>query len=489
MTIGFFDRLPEARLELLTLGVITPLAMDEIALRYELCPFELALQMLPWMSVVICDYNYVFDPLVRLPWFSEPRRHSLVLVDEAHNLADRSRSMFSAKIDRHMGQLVIDALSGNHKALLPHIQAVDRSLLKHARGLELGETVTGTSPDGIRAPVSAAIESLMEAMSEGPVLPVEVVDWFKALCRYVAIDELYGDSHRTITEVSKFRGKKEVKIKLCCLDASSELHKIYKYYKSLSYFSATLRPASFYKTILGLPENTKTIQLGSPFDVNQSLYLTVPTIGTRYRQRDESLVRLVELVNDVCAAKQGNHLVFLPSFAYLEKLWTAYTARYPDQAVWRQSQAQSREDRQVLLDELNQPGARLGFVILGGVFGEGVDYAGNRLVGAVVVGVGLPGLSAEQDLMTEHFHAQGYEGFDFANRIPGLIRVLQTVGRVIRTESDRGVVVLVDDRFQGRFYQTNFPDHIQPRLCRSRAEWIERLNSFWGGEISETEKN
>ena len=480
MTIGFFDRLPAAREELLALGIITPEAMDELALRYELCPFELALQMLPWMSVVVCDYNYLFDPLVRLPWFSEPRRRSLVLIDEAHNLPDRSRSMFSAQIDRYLVQLVVEALSGNHASLLPHIQSVDRALLKHAQGLEEGESISISSPDHMRSSISAAIESLMEAMSEGPTLPNEAVDWFKALCRYAAIDDLYGDSHRTITMLGKFRGKKDVRITLCCLDASNELSKLYKYYKSLSFFSATLRPISFYQTTLGVPDNTKAIELGSPFDPTQSMYLTVPSIGTRYRQRDESLSRLVELVNDVCASKEGSYLVFLPSFAYLEKLWMAYTARYPEQAVWRQSQGQSREDRQAQLEELEHPGARVGFVILGGVFGEGVDYVGNRLIGAVVIGVGLPGLSAEQDLMADYFHEQGYDGFNFANRIPGLIRVLQTMGRVIRTESDRGVIVLVDDRFQSSFYRYNFPDHIQPVVCRARTEWVERLSSFWG---------
>jgi len=321
-------------------------------------------------------------------------------------------------------------------------------------------------------------------MAEGPALSAEAVDWFKALCRYAAIDDLYGNSHRTITTLSQYRGKKDVGIHLCCLDASNELNKIYKYYKSLSFFSATLRPIPFYRTTLGVPDETRALQLGSPFDSAKSLYLTVPTISTRYRQRDASLDRLIELVNDVCAAKQGNHLVFLPSFAYLEKLWTAYTTRYPEQLVWRQSQGQTREERQAQLDDLSHStAARLGFVIMGGVFGEGVDYSGDKLIGAVVVGVGLPGLSAEQDLMAEHFRDLGYDGFDFANRIPGLIRVLQTVGRVIRSESDRGVIVLVDDRFQSPFYRTHFPDHIQPTICKGRQDWTRHLNDFWGAEV------
>ena len=485
MTIGFFDRLPNARDELLTMGVITPPALDEVAMRFELCPFELALQMVPWMNLVVCDYNYVFDPLVRLPWFSEPRRNSLVLIDEAHNLPDRSRSMFSARLDRALGKSVADSLLPEHRSLLSRINAVDRALLKHARGMAEGESVTREPPSGMRQSVTTAIESLMELMADGPALPVEAIDWFKALCRYAAIDELYGNVHRTVTEIRQVKGKKAVRIELLCLDASVELNKLYKYYRSVSFFSATLTPVSFYQTVLGSPEPRRALQLASPFNLNQSTYLLVPSIGTRYKQRDESLSRLIELIHDVCSAEEGSYLVFLPSFAYLEKLSDAYTATYPEATVWKQSRGQNREERQAQLDHLQAAGAHLGFVILGGVFGEGVDYTGNRLVGAVVVGVGLPGLSAEQDLMMEHYRDLGYDGYDFANRIPGLTRVLQTVGRVIRTETDRGVVVLVDDRFQTPFYRDNFPDHIKPVVCRNRDAWTHQLSAFWGERLSD----
>jgi len=479
MTIGFYDRLPEARAKLLSVGVITPALMDEVSWEYQLCPFELAIQMLPWMTVVIADYNYVFDPLVRLPWFSEPRKTSLVLIDEAHNLPDRSRSMFSAALDRYMGQALIPLLDAKHRSLIPRIDGVDKALLKHARGLDEGESVTKEAPGGMKTSVSAAIETLLEMMSEGPALPVEANDWFKALCRYAAIDELYGDSHRTITDVSKRRSKKEVRIQLRCLDASKELQRLYKYYRSICYFSATLGPFSFYNTVLGATEDAKWMQLASPFDESQCAHLHIPSIDTRYRQREQSLPRLVELVNDVVSEKPGNYLVFLPSFQYLERLWSVYVEQYPEQRVWKQSKAQSREERQLLIDAMESPEPQLGFVILGGVFGEGVDYVGNRLIGAIVVGVGLPAVNAEQQLMAEHYRENGYDGYDFANRIPGFTRVLQTVGRVIRTESDRGVIALVDSRFQEPFYRSNMPKHIQPKLCRNRDEWRNELVRFW----------
>ena len=480
LTIGFFDRLPDARDELLTMGVITPSRLDDVAMRYELCPFELSLQLVPWMHLVVCDYNYVFDPLVRLPWFSEPRRQSQVLVDEAHNLPDRSRSMFSAQLDRAMGKSVADSLLPEHRRLLAKVDAVDRAVLKHARGMAAGETVTRGAPSGLLPSITGAIELLVELMSDGPALTAEAVDWFKALCRYVAIDELYGKSHRTITTVSQARGKKVVRIELLCLDASRELNQLYKNYKSVSFFSATLTPASFYQDTLGTPEHCRVLTLDSPFDYHQSAYLLVPCIGTRYKQRDQSLPRLVELIHDVCNAKEGSYLVFLPSFVYLETLANAFTKAHPEQRIWKQSRGQSREERLMQLERLRETGAHLGFVILGGVFGEGVDYIGDRLVGAVVVGVGLPGLSAEQDLMAEHYQELGYDGYDYANRIPGFTRVLQTVGRVIRTESDKGVVVLVDDRFEHSFYQSNFPDHINPVVCRNRQAWVYQLSAFWG---------
>jgi len=486
MTIGFYDRLPKARAKLLSVGVITPALMDEISWEYQLCPFELAIQMLPWMTLVIADYNYVFDPLVRLPWFSEPRKTSLVLIDESHNLPDRSRSMYSAMLDRYMGQAVISELDAKHRSLIPKIEAVDKALLKHARGLEEGETITRNSPDGMRASIASAIESLMEAMSEGPALPIEANDWFKALCRYAAIDEAYGDSHRTITDVSKRRTKKAVRITLQCLDASKELNRLYKYYRSICFFSATLHPYSFYSTVLGAEEGAKWMQLASPFDESQSTHLLIPSIDTRYRQRTQSLPRLVELVNDVVTEKPGNYLVFLPSFQYLEQLWSAYVQQYPETRVWKQEKGQSREERQALIKDMESADPQVGFVILGGVFGEGVDYVGTRLIGAIVVGVGLPAVNAEQQLLAEHFLDKGYDGYDFANRIPGFTRVLQTAGRVIRTETDRGVIALVDGRFQEPFYRENFPQHIQPRLCRNREEWRDELTRFWNSEIKKS---
>jgi len=479
MTIGFFDRLPEARDELLAVGVITPAIMDEVAWRYRLCPFELALQMLPWMMLVVCDYNYVFDPLVRLPWFSEPRRKSLVLIDEAHNLPDRSRSMFSGYLDRQLGQSLCVALQGAHPALVSRVQAVDKALLKHARGFAEGESVTRESPEVLRKSVSAGIEALQEAMSTGPALPPEGSDWFKALCRFAAIDDLYGEAHRTITEVGRYKGKRSVKVSLRCLDASKELHRLYKWYRSVCFFSATLRPVPFYQTTLGVPENVKAMQLESPFEPTQAEYILVPSISTRYRQRDQSLPDLVQLINDVFSAKAGSYMVFFPSFAYLEKVYAQFVERYPEYPIWKQSQGDARETRQAQLDALEQEGERLGFVIMGGVFGEGVDYVGHRLVGAIIVGIGLPGLSAEQELMAEHYRESGFDGYDFASRIPGFIRVLQTVGRVIRTETDRGAVVLVDDRFQAPFYRANFPNHWNTTVCRTRTDWLQRLKTFW----------
>jgi len=482
MTLGFFDRLPAAREELLNIAVITPAKMDEVAWRHRLCPFELALQMLPWMSIVVCDYNYLFDPLVRLPWFSEPRRKALVLVDEAHNLPDRSRAMFSAQLDRAMGHSVQAALNGTHPALVPRIAALDRLLLKHARGLNPGENIQTESPEGFRQAVSAAVETLMEAMSGNTALPREAIDWFKALCRYAAIDDLYGDAHRTVTAVDKKRGKRDVKISLMCLDASAEMHKLYKNYRSLCFFSATLHPIPFYQVTLGAPDQLQALQLPSPFAAEQAKHLIVSSVSTRYRQRDESLDALVQLIHDVCSANTGSYLVFLPSFTYLEKVWQAFTDRFPQHRVWKQTQTDTREHRQAQLEALEQAGERCGFVILGGVFGEGVDYVGSRLIGAIVVGVGLPAMSAEQELMTQHYRASGFDGYDFASRIPGLVRVLQTVGRVIRTETDRGVIVLVDDRFQATFYRKNFPSHWDLSICRDRSEWVEALNGFWSSK-------
>lgn len=477
MTIGFFDRLPEARLELLDRGVITGDVLDKVALEHSLCPFELALQMLPWVSLVVCDYNYVYDPLVRLGWFNEARKDTLILVDEAHNLIDRSRSMFGAVLSRRS----IKHWTSNEKShpmLVKRANTVSDALKEFGKGLA-DTQVSDTPPESAIHACSLYVEAYMEAVATGPAPAESMFELFKAACRFLAIKELYSENHRVVTSVTKSGQFRDVQVELLCLDAADALNKQYKLFKASVFFSATLRPTFFFQRALGLGEDARQQQLPSPFAKEQSLQLLVTHINTRYRHRESSLTQLIAMIEDAVRAKEGNYIVFFPSYVYLELAHREFVQLHPDIDTWTQNSDLSRAEQQQLLASLDKPGTRVGFAIMGGVFGEGVDYVGDKLIGLIVIGVGLPGISVEQDLISDHYQAVGLDGYDFAYRYPGFTRVLQTVGRLIRDEKDRGIVLLVDDRFNSASYQSLFPAHWRLDAVHSQVEINTKISQFW----------
>ncbi|MGQ7843424.1 ATP-dependent DNA helicase [Granulosicoccus sp. 3-233] len=481
MTIGFFDRLPAAREELLACGIMHDSVLDEIAWQHQLCPFELALQLLPWVHVVIADYNYVFDPLVRLQHFSEDRSDTLLLIDEAHNLLDRSRSMYSAQLNRLRCLDEAAVCRQHHPQVANALDRLAREMRSHVREQEAETQVSEVTNAAISRRAADVIEAMVASHGQAPGLKESSNELFRTLCRYVVIHELFAEQHRDITQFYNSGRRKQVEVMLFCQDASAKLQKQYRQFKATVVFSATLRPATFYRDALGLPESTACLQLSSPFDPARALHCVVDWIDTRYLQRQASLPALIELVHEVCAAKPGNYLVFFPSHAYLNQAYSAYVSRYPQDETWKQDAEHSREQQPQILASLEEPGHRVGFAIQGGIYGEGINYAGDRLIGVIVVSPGLPGLDTQTRLISEHYQRQGHDGFDFAYRYPGLTRVLQTVGRLIRNESDGGVVLLVDTRFRSTFYQRLFPGHWQLDRPGSAKSLVDRVEQFWSG--------
>jgi DNA excision repair protein ERCC-2 len=479
MTLGFFDRLPEARKELISMGIIEGEQLDEVAWRYQLCPFELALQMLPWVHVVIADYNYVFDPLVRLAHYSESRMDSVLLIDEAHNLVDRSREMFSGHLSRERCLDEAHACRLTHPLVTRSLERLANAMLLHVRSHDGVELVSDENDTSIAKAAANTIEEIAACMGETPPLPESSSDIFRMLCRYVVIDEIFSSQHKSITEVSLRGRRKEVAITLYCLDASKALAKQFKMYKSKVVFSATLRPSIFYRDTLGLPESTTQLQITSPFDPARVNHTVVDWIDTRYRKRKDSLHKLVDLIKCLGEKQHGNYLAFFPSYAYLDQTYAAFSDAYPNIATWRQHPQQSKDEQNKLLNRLKEPGHRIGFAILGGIFGEGIDYLGGSLIGVVIVSSGLPGLDVKTQLVADHYRQQGNDGYDFAYRYPGFSRVLQTAGRLIRSESDSGVIVLVDDRFKQPFYRALYPETWQVAYPENLGALLTEVTSFW----------
>ncbi len=478
LTIGFFDRLPQAREKLISQGVISPVAIDAAAHQYQLCPFELTQQMLPWVTVVICDYNYVFDPLVRFSHFSENAGRMLLLIDEAHNLLDRARSMYSARLDKQ--QLKVASDETNHNDYLcSELKRVIRALDRWAGKSDEPEHSDPGKPATVSKAVTKCTEALAATLENNLVLSEAQSEVAKELYRYMVIEDLFGDQHCTITRHKRHRKTRQVNLKLQCLNATAYLHHSFKQFRATVAFSATLRPLHFFRESLGLPDTTACLALPSPFNPAQQGSFLCSWVDTRYQARERAVAPIVDITWQVYQARRGNYQIFFPSYVFMEKVFAAFTEKYPSIPVIIQERGSSEQERQRFLNTFDQDDATLAFAIMGGVFGEGVDYTGNKLIGSIIVGTGLASIDLQQKLIEKDYASQGLNGFDYGSRYPGLTRVLQTAGRVIRSESDTGVVVLIDQRFNDQFYRDLFPAHWDLSNCANANQLAIGLQEFW----------
>jgi len=496
-TKGFYDRLPAARELLLAKRIMTPECVAEVGRQFQLCPFDLSIQMLPWTTLVVCDFNYVFDPLVGLSYFDDNSDRIALLVDEAHNLGDRSRDMYSAITDRASIQQAAKRCKPHHPLVHKAAKSAVQALAKWSSSCDPGVSVKAVfTPEGERAedqPDSIAraqariIEAVSLSQESAGAIPESVGDWLRDVYRYIAIDGLMAKEHRVFSTVNEHKSAKgsfhEQEVKLRCLDASAYLEKIYKKFHNVVLFSASLRPAEYFQARLGLPEGVQNHVLPSPFEAAQLGVFLCSKVDTRYQYRDRAVDSIVDIVFETYRGRKGNYLVFFPSYRFMQQVATRFIERHKEIDIILQESGSSEAQRADFLSAFEGANNTLGFAIMGGIFGEGVDYVGDRLIGAIVVGVGLPQINEEQELIKESCLQSGHDGFDYAYRYPGLIRVMQAAGRVIRTEQDRGVLVLVDSRFVQPFYQHLLPSLWQPKNCRNLEDLTQGINSFWSLEF------
>lgn len=479
-TVDFFDRLPEARLACLDAWDLSPDKLGQIAEQHHICPFELCLQMVRWSCVVICDVNYLFDPLVGLAAFDDNKSKRALLVDEVHNLPERARQMYSAALSASQSKAI-----GRQLTAYPQLKKRCQSL---ARAL----TALVKSPEPLTAPppsLTRSIELLMDTLGEVDaggndvfVHPPEgLSDWLKALYRYLTISQLYGDSHVTLLNQRQQGKYKETTLRLICLDGAEFLTEKYQSARAMVGFSATLNPMPFYLRLLGLAEGSLTCRLPAAFPIENQLTLRCDYIDTRWAHRAGSITPLVELILTVFTARAGKYLVFFPSYQYLNDVYQQFELAQTDIKTIKQVSGADEAERQRFLDAFFQGDeSTIGFAIMGGIFGEGVDFAGDALTGAIVIGTGMPQPNEELKLMEAHYQRQGLNSFAFVSQFPGFTRVQQTAGRVIRSETDRGVVVLVDPRFKRFDYQQLMPEHWQVMGCKNQARVRQVLEDFWG---------
>ncbi len=479
---GYYDRVPDAIDELLALEdtMFDRASIEQSAAAHEVCPFELTLDLSEWCDVIIGDYNYVFDPSVYLRrYFDDDRTDSAVLVDEAHNLVDRGRAMYSADVLKGDYLSLARTMKSIRPALCRSAQAVNREFLslrkENPESFESnGHLVWRDAPrTNLIQSLQQFCESAEEVLANQDPVPDKdrLLEIYFQTLRFLRTAELFDDKFVLLL---KLEGK-DMRLALYCIDPSGRLQEKINGTASTVCFSATMQPTEYFKQMIGTSESCRWYRLPSPFP-DEHLKVTVAEhIDTSYRGRDQSVASLVQLVKAMISARRGNYLVFFPSYRYLQAAVDAFVDVFPDEPVVVQQRDMSPEARESFLAEFDQ-GPVCGFAVMGSIFSEGIDLKGERLIGVMVVGTGLPQIGIDRNLIRDHFPAQG---FDFAYRFPGMNRVLQTAGRVIRDAGDRGVVCLVDPRFSERQYRTLLPEEWQPERCQSNDAISQALDRFW----------
>ncbi|MFT5506134.1 MAG: DNA excision repair protein ERCC-2 [Gammaproteobacteria bacterium] len=481
--IGFFDRLSAGREDLFRQQIMDSETIQSCAEKYKLCPFELSLQMLPWAQVVICDLNYVFDPLVQLSYFRQDKQRKVLLIDELHNLVDRARGMYSGSIHRDQIHKAIQA-SQTSKLLKP-INQFSRQFNQLLLSLDDEQWIDNQPPEALLESSYKFIEKLGMELFSNKLISSETVDLTKAVFRLQRIGQLFGDHHSTIA--TKTLLDREVKV--VCLNAFEYLAEVYELFHSVCGFSATLAPIGYFHQALGLGENTFQLKLRSSFPPENLKACVGSFVDTRYRYRDQAVDTICHSIQRCYHIKPGNYLIFFSSYRYMEQVQKRFSQLFPHHPTLMQKRNADDETRQIFLNEFFQGDNNLGFAIMGGIFAEGIDYRGKALIGSIVVGVGLPHPGIEQNLIENDFKSMSLNGFDFAYRYPGLIRVQQSAGRVIRSDTDKGVIILLDRRFEQSAYQSLLPDYWNMERCQSLDQLEQQLQQFWSASNQSSEES
>lgn len=481
---GHFDRVKDALEDIFKEDSFTRELIEEYSRKHTLCPFEFSLELSNWADCVICDYNYAFDPSASLKrFFMEGGGDYAFLIDEAHNLVDRAREMFSSQLNKKQflelkkaTKLAAPKLS----KILNKINTAFIELRKECEENEDSRIIQKEAPKELYGVLSEFLASAEKELLEhkNAVYNEELLELYFNVYGFLKTAEYYDE--RFITYAQNIGN--DVIIKLFCLDPSKLLSEGMKKGKAAVLFSATLSPIDYFRDILGGDEKSYRIRLASPFPRENLCLIVQNKISTKYKRREFTYDKIAEAVNTLARSKKGNYLIFFPSYQYMNEVYKRFIDLNTEVTVLVQTTGMSEEEREKFLDsfsaELNN--TLVAFAVMGGIFGEGIDLTGDRLSGAIVVGVGLPQVCLERDIIRDYFSETKEMGFEYAYIYPGMNKVMQAVGRVIRTEEDRGVVMLIDERFSDNTYRRLFPPEWQ--VIKATNNIGETLQDFWNNK-------
>lgn len=500
------NKLRDATLELYNLEktVVSDADVEGVSKKYKVCPYELTLAYSELCDVVICDFNYLFDPAVYIRRFFTEGGNFVFLIDEAHNLPDRAREMYSAEINEaYIASPSISTILGEfsktkaaardsaksfYNILFPYVKeemTVD----------EDGQEVAAAHLKDIPGELYGIFDTLISTVEEEIYKTHVAVDdeknarlkllneYYYSLKKFRSVMHAFDDGY----EMFIFYKSGEITVRLYCIDTGRRISERIEKGRAAVFFSATLTPLYYYKSLLGADRTSDTLEVDSPFDTDQLSVSIMDKISTRLREREETLLAVCRVIAATVSAKRGNYIIFSPSFAYSEALSKIFSHKYPKIKTITQKRSMSAEEREKFLSEFSADDKSylIAFCVMGGIYSEGIDLAGDKLIGAVIVGIGMPSLSYEREAICAYYDERYEEGKQFAYIYPGMNRVLQAAGRVIRTEDDRGVIVLIDDRFDDPVYKKTIPKLWKKLKFLPDAKILrEKLDEFWR-EVSE----
>lgn len=479
---GHFDRVNDAVYELLQQAdVFTREVLTGQAEKHQVCPFELCLDTASWADNIICDYNYVFDPNVYLKrFFAEGIRGDyLFLVDEAHNLVERGREMYSACLYKEDFLIVKKLVSRRSPKLAKELQRCNQILLGYKR--ECGQFQYHEN-------ISEFVFALMRLAGEYEIFLQKnrefedrdtVLDLYFRIRSFLQTSEGLDENYVIYSEHEQER----FKIRLYCVDPSSNLQQRLDKGRSTIFFSATLLPIQYYKSMLSTREDNYAVYAETVFRPQQQLLLIGSDVTSRYTRRsDGQYERMAMYIYETGLQKKGNYIVFFPSYQMMEDVYGKFLAINQAQLYCLLQRSGMREsDREKFLAEFAavHEQSMIAFCVMGGIFGEGIDLKEEQLIGALIIGTGLPQIGNEREILKQFYDRRSGNGFDYAYRYPGMNKVLQAAGRVIRTVSDVGVIELLDDRFLRREYQELFPREWNSYEICQVGNVAGKLRQFW----------
>lgn len=482
---GHFDRVNDAVYDMLeNRKKLTRESIEKQAEEYQVCPFELSLDLSEWADGIICDYNYVFDPTAHLKRFfsDQIKENYLFLIDEAHNLVERGREMYSAVIYKEDVLEVKKLMKDRDKKLVRSLEAVNKWMLEKKRECETYQVQESVSMFAVKLMnLLTQMERYLEEQRElgNREQPDAFMELFFQVRQFLEIHDLLDENY---VQYAELEPEGRFKIRLFCVNPAKNLNDYLEQGSGTIFFSATLLPIAYYKKLLSIQTDDYAVYAESKFPPEKRKILIGNEVSTKYTRRNRQMYhRIAEYLQETVRGKNGNYMAFFPSYQFLEDVLEEFQEIESQTECIVQFQFMTEEQREEFLNcfEEERGVPLLGFCVMGGIFSEGIDLTHDRLIGAIVVGTGLPQVCNDREIVKNYFDQRGLRGFDYAYLYPGMNKVLQSAGRVIRTEEDKGIVLLLDDRFLNSQYRALFPREWKEYEVCPKKEIKEKIETFW----------